>query len=43
LDDAALYDRLRTQALCEVKKYSFQRYAELVCNLYERLAVNDHR
>ena len=43
LDDAVLYDRLRTQALCEVKKYSFQRYAELVCDLYERLTVNDHR
>ena len=40
LDDTALYDRLRTQALCEVEKYSFQRYAELVCNLYERLKVN---
>lgn len=40
LDDAALYDRLRTQALCEVKKYSFERYAELVCNLYERLTVS---
>lgn len=40
LDDAALYDRLRTQALSEVKKYSFQRYAELVCDLYERLTVS---
>lgn len=40
LDDAALYDRLRTQALSEVKKYSFERYAELVCNLYERLTVS---
>ena len=38
LDDAALYNRLRTQALCEVKKYSFERYAELVCNLYNKIS-----
>ena len=37
LDDAALYDRLRTQALSEVKKYSFERYAELVCDLYNKI------
>ena len=37
LDDAALYDRLRTQALSEVKKYSFERYAEIVCNLYNNI------
>ena len=40
LDDAALYDRLRAQSLTEVKKYSFERYAEIVCNLYERLTVS---
>ena len=40
LGDKELYNRLRTQALCEVEKYSFQRYAELVCNLYERLTVS---
>ena len=39
LGDNELYSRLRTQALCEVKKYSFERYAELVCDLYERLKV----
>ncbi len=37
LDDAALYDRLRTQALCEVKKYSFERYSKLVCDLYSKI------
>ena len=40
LGDNELYSRIRTQALCEVKKYSFERYAELVCNLYERLTVS---
>lgn len=37
LGDNELYNRLRTQALCEVKKYSFERYAELVCNLYNKI------
>lgn len=37
LDDAALYDRLRAQSLIEVEKYSFNRYAELVNNLYNKL------
>lgn len=40
LGDNELYNRIRTQALCEVEKYSFERYAELVCNLYERLTVS---
>ena len=40
LSDNELYSKLRTQALCEVEKYSFERYAELVCNLYERLTVS---
>ncbi len=37
LGDNELYSRIRTQALCEVKKYSFERYAELVCNLYNKI------
>ena len=37
LGDNELYSRLRTQALCEVKKYSFERYAEIVCNLYNKI------
>ena len=37
LGDNELYIRLRTQALCEVKKYSFERYAEIVCNLYNKI------
>ena len=40
LGDEELYSRFRTQALCEVEKYSFERYAESICNLYERLKVN---
>lgn len=40
LDDAALYDRLRAQSLIEVEKYSFERYAESIRDLYERLKVN---
>ncbi|MBR4996599.1 MAG: glycosyltransferase family 4 protein [Bacteroidaceae bacterium] len=40
LGDNELYSRLRTQALCEVEKYSFERYAKSICNLYERLKVN---
>ena len=37
LGDYELYNRLRTQALCEVEKYSFERYVELVCNLYNKI------
>ena len=40
LGDEELYSRLRTQALCEVEKYSFERYAKSICDLYERLMVN---
>ena len=40
LGDNELYSRLRTQALCEVEKYSFERYAKSICDLYERLMVN---
>ena len=39
LGDATLYDRLHAQSLTEVKKYSFEIYAESICNLYERLKV----
>ena len=39
LGDNELYSRLRTQALCEVEKYSFERYAKSICDLYERLKV----
>ena len=38
--DEELYSRLRAQSLIEVDKYSFQRYAESICDLYERLKVN---
>ena len=37
IGDEALYARLRAQSLCEVEKYSFERYASAVCDLYERL------
>ena len=39
LGDEELYSRLRAQSLIEVEKYSFQRYAESICDLYERLKV----
>ena len=37
IGDATLYDTLRTQSLKEVEKYSFERYAELIQNLYSKL------
>lgn len=37
IGDEALYDRLQAQSLVEVEKYSFERYADAVCDLYERL------
>ena len=37
LDDAVLYDKLRTQSMIEVEKYSFERYATLVNDLYDKL------
>jgi glycosyltransferase involved in cell wall biosynthesis len=40
LGDNELYGRLRTQALCEVEKYSFERYAATICDLYKRLGVS---
>lgn len=39
LGDNELYIRLRAQSLIEVEKYSFQRYAKSICDLYERLKV----
>ena len=36
IDDKELYSRLRTQALCEVEKYSFERYAKLINDLYNK-------
>ena len=39
LDDAALYNRLRAQSLIEVVKYSFERYAVLVNNMYVKLMI----
>ena len=41
LGDNELYNRLRTQALCEVEKYSFERYAALVNDLYGKLALSN--
>ena len=40
LGDNELYSRLRAQSLIEVEKYSFERYAKSICDLYERLKVN---
>lgn len=37
LTDNTLYDRLRTQALHEVERFGFERYAELIQSLYGRL------
>ena len=37
IGDQELYDRLRAQSLREVEKYSFERYAELIQNLYSKL------
>ena len=37
ISDNALYDKLRTQSLIEVEKYSFERYAATICDLYKRL------
>ena len=37
IGDATLYDTLRTQSLKEVEKYSFERYAALMNDLYNKL------
>ena len=41
LGDNELYNRFRTQALCEVEKFSFERYATLINNLYGKLALSN--
>ena len=40
IGDPALYTQLRAQSLVEVEKYSFERYASAVCDLYKRLGVS---
>ena len=37
IGDEALYTKLQSQSLLEVEKYSFERYAELIQNLYSKL------
>ena len=37
IGDEALYTKLQSQSLLEVEKYSFERYAELIHNLYGKL------
>ena len=37
IGDEALYAQLRAQSLVEVERYSFERYAELIHNLYSKL------
>ena len=37
IGDETLYSQLRAQSLVEVEKYSFERYAELIHNLYGKL------
>lgn len=37
IGDEALYDRLQAQSLVEVEKYSFERYAALMNDLYNKL------
>ncbi len=40
IGDPALYTQLRAQSLVEVEKYSFERYASAVCDLYKRLGFS---
>ena len=37
ISDDATYSRLRTQSLIEVEKYSFEHYAELINDMYNKL------
>ena len=37
INDEATYNRLQTQSLHEVGKYSFERYAKLIRSLYEQI------
>lgn len=39
INDEATYNRLQTQSLREVEKYSFERYAELINDMYEKCKV----
>jgi hypothetical protein len=41
LGDNEVYDKLRAQSLIEVEKYSFERYATLINNLYGKLALSN--
>ena len=40
IGDEALYAQLRTQSLVEVERYSFERYAATICDLYKRLVFS---
>ena len=37
INDEATYNQLRTQSLREVEKYSFERYAEFINDMYNKL------
>ena len=37
ISDKAIYNIMRAQSLCEVEKYSFERYSKLMRNLYEQI------
>ena len=37
ISDEATYNRLRNQSLTEVEKYSFEHYAELINDMYEKV------
>lgn len=39
ISDEATYNQLRAQSLREVEKYSFERYAELINDMYEKCKV----
>ncbi|MBO7230453.1 MAG: glycosyltransferase family 4 protein [Bacteroidaceae bacterium] len=39
ISNEATYNQLRTQSLHEVEKYSFERYAELINDMYEKCKV----
>lgn len=39
ISDKATYNQLRAQSLSEVEKYSFERYTELINDLYKKLSI----
>ena len=39
INDETTYNRLQAQSLHEVEKYSFERYAELINDMYEKCKV----